>query len=325
MLPRLRTVGRRGFTLVELLVVIAIIGILIALLLPAVQAAREAARRSECTNKLKQIGLGLHNYADVQKAFPIGCRNDTAGGWAISWWVPLMPFVEQAPTYDKWPQNLIHCGYVDGQAAIGPLVNGQVFNFMLCPSSPLPPLGPARGNAPLGVCVPNYVGIAGAVGAVHTAGTPTADAVVTSGHGPFSIRGVFMQIKSTRFADMTDGTSNTLMVGEQSDWVRNTDGTKVDMRSSGGTYGYGFCMGTAAATAGAERQFNLTTINYPVGYKINSFVGDMSSNTPIQAAHPGGANALLGDGSVRFLSNSLSQVTLNQLAVRDDGQVLAEF
>lgn len=91
----------RGFTLIELLVVIAIIAILIALLLPAVQQAREAARRTQCKNNLKQIGLALHNYSDVFGSFPIGVNSSFPGGWGVSFWVGLLPYVEQGNVYSQ--------------------------------------------------------------------------------------------------------------------------------------------------------------------------------------------------------------------------------
>jgi prepilin-type N-terminal cleavage/methylation domain-containing protein len=94
---------RLGFTLVELLVVIAIIGILVALLLPAIQAAREAARRSQCGNNLKQIGIALQNYHDTYKRFPIGARNGIGNNWGASFYVGLLPFMEQQSLFERWP------------------------------------------------------------------------------------------------------------------------------------------------------------------------------------------------------------------------------
>ena len=97
--------ARRGFTLVELLVVIAIIGILVALLLPAVQAAREAARRTQCTNNLKQLGLAVHNYENTNKELPPGGLTPTGGSYGHSWWVRILPYIEQGNVYDKFDQR----------------------------------------------------------------------------------------------------------------------------------------------------------------------------------------------------------------------------
>ncbi len=114
---------QRGFTLIELLVVIAIIAILIALLLPAVQQAREAARRTQCKNNLKQIGLSLHNYHDVYNSFPNGTVSTSAGNWGISWWARVLPYVDQAPLYNQriinWnSEALIRAGRTGEQATI---------------------------------------------------------------------------------------------------------------------------------------------------------------------------------------------------------------
>ena len=110
-------VGRwRGFTLIELLVVIAIIAVLIALLLPAVQQAREAARRTQCKNNLKQMGLALHNYHDVFNKFPIGSNNTQAGGWGCPLWTAVLPYVDEAPMYNKWDfiGQANQVGWIDG-------------------------------------------------------------------------------------------------------------------------------------------------------------------------------------------------------------------
>src|SRR6478672_6253185 len=166
---------KRGFTLVELLVVIAIIGVLVALLLPAVQAAREAARRMQCSNHLKQIGLALQNYHDVFQSLPYGARaryvnvnNNTPANqnYGPSWLVSMLPFAEQKPLSD-----LLEAAMVSNPAALTDMTqltgrvpfhaNNQKIAWMLCPSSPLPQTEILRnGKAPTSV-VASYVGISG--------------------------------------------------------------------------------------------------------------------------------------------------------------------
>jgi prepilin-type N-terminal cleavage/methylation domain-containing protein len=148
--------GRRAvqryaaFTLVELLVVIAIIGILIALLLPAVQAAREAARRSQCTNNLKQIGLALQNYHDQNQTFPFGVR---AQGWGPSFYVGLLPYMEQTALYQKYDMIGSNNGYLAGNSYLNSVVANVRLPALKCPSSPLPllnsPLKNSMGGAKL--------------------------------------------------------------------------------------------------------------------------------------------------------------------------------
>src|SRR5947207_281778 len=132
-----RSLRRLGFTLIELLVVIAIIAVLVALLLPAVQQAREAARRSQCKNNLKQIGLALHNYLDAYTKFPIGSANTQPGGWGSPLWVAILPYIDEAPRYNKWDFNTAQTGWIDGNANNGALVNGKKMGKWFCPSSPL--------------------------------------------------------------------------------------------------------------------------------------------------------------------------------------------
>ncbi len=151
---------RRGFTLIELLVVIAIIAVLVALLLPAVQQAREAARRAQCKNNLKQIGLALATYEETARAFPIGCNSTPANGWGVSFWVGLTPNLDMLTVYERFQFQGINPGQsgVNGGVAFsdaspgytgagantagnvnGQLVTGKIFPVFACPSSPLPP------------------------------------------------------------------------------------------------------------------------------------------------------------------------------------------
>ena len=144
----------RGFTLVELLVVITIIGILIALLLPAVQAAREAARRLQCANNLKQVGLALLLHEEAKSEFPAG---GVAQPGSHSWWVPTLPYIEQKNISDRY--NL-PAGWTEQENHY--LVDKVQFSFMYCPSSTLPPLAVGGGGSPASLMRPTYAGVAGA-------------------------------------------------------------------------------------------------------------------------------------------------------------------
>lgn len=323
----------KGFTLIELLVVIAIIAILIALLLPAVQQAREAARRTQCKNNLKQMGLAIHNYHDVFLGFPLGCSSTgVAGGWGNSMWVGLLPYIEQAPMYNRWDMTSAHTGWVDVNANNGALINGRSIPMFACPSSPMPTFGAPRGNAPQGVQVPNYAGNAGATGLI---GTFLETRVASNGNGTFSRGGFFVQGSMegwTKMASMTDGTSNVICIAEQSDWCTDTTtGARYDCRSSGGGGpGYGWSMGQGNWGFASDRQHGLSTTTYQPGTKRTNGrpagVGpDLGANFPFQSAHTGGLQVLLGDGAVRFISDNVNFPTFQMLVTRDDGGVLGEF
>jgi prepilin-type N-terminal cleavage/methylation domain-containing protein len=191
---------RRAFTLVELLVVIAIIGVLVALLLPAVQAAREAARRMQCSNHLKQIGLALQNYHDTFQSLPFGARaryvstgnsgtgaNPTGQWWGPSWYVGILPFCEQKPLADQIEQSSTEVGasLTDTQVnntkpRVPQLARDQKIAWMMCPSSPLPQTELLKGQttpAQFTCVVPSYVGISGAT---NHGGPSLANAITTS-------------------------------------------------------------------------------------------------------------------------------------------------
>ncbi|MEZ6114021.1 MAG: DUF1559 domain-containing protein [Pirellulaceae bacterium] len=330
-----------GFTLVELLVVIAIIGVLVAMLLPAVQAAREAARRSSCSNKLKQLGLALHNYHDTYKQMPFGVRpGGFNGGWGTSFYVRILPYIEQTALADNWPWTEKQAygvydrdeGYTAGNANLqGTPVN--ILNMQLevldCPSSPLDDFNTGT-NA---VHMASYVGIAGAVeptgryvpqrqGGCCSCCSTVGAAGQASGLTSWS--GMLVPNKTVKFADCTDGTSNTMLVGETSDWALQ-NGVKKHIDPS---WPHGWPMGAGSTTiqqgvttAQSERFFNLTSIRYPVGTKNYDLpgVGDNHGpNNPLISAHPGGAQMCLTDASVRFLTEQTDLETLKALADRDD-------
>jgi prepilin-type N-terminal cleavage/methylation domain-containing protein/prepilin-type processing-associated H-X9-DG protein len=250
---------RGGFTLVELLVVIAIIGVLVALLLPAVQAAREAARRMQCGNNVKQLCLGLQNYHDTFLYLPYGARVRTrptaynSATYGASWLCATLPFCEQRPLFDKIAAadagNNQH--YAQGNGTSNPPQGprGQAHNakikYMLCPSSPLPETQRLPSNCTL--VVPSYVGIMGGarewfnnsqthVNSVHdTRGVagPYGGTIANSGRGAFG-NGMLPLNDSLTFAACTDGTANCMIVGEVSDWYYRNNGTRENPAMSVG-------------------------------------------------------------------------------------------
>ena len=334
----------RAFTLVELLVVIAIIGVLVALLLPAVQAAREAARRSQCSNNLKQLGLGLHNYHDTYNTFPMGARTGGwNGGWGTSFYVRLLPFVEQRPLYDMWPFTE-RGAYSRNEGYRGNIIGNPVDirNLMIptfrCPSSPLPEFQGADGM------LASYSGIAGAVEATGRyiprrqrpccsccggASFGNSNDGLTSGSGML-VGGSTIALK---FRDCTDGTSNVMIIGEMSNWMIDTDGSF----KLGSSSRHGWPMGcgsnatvtnVSTSSMGDGRWFNLNSIRYPVGtrtYQLPGVADNWGPNNPLVSAHPGGVMILLTDGSVRFLSETTNLEVLKIIADRDTGLPVQEF
>lgn len=323
------TEKRRAFTLIELLVVIAIIAILIALLLPAVQQAREAARRSSCRNNLKQIGLALHNYHDAHRTFPAG----GFGVFSYSWWVAILPQMEQSTVTNRMV-TANYAGYSGGPNKT--VLENWAPSILWCPSSPLPQFC-IRDGVYATSC---YVGIAGASASATSATDPTGqNRCVSNSVGYACENGILIANASVKLRDITDGTTNTIVVGEQSNWGINASGQNVDIRGSGE---WGTWMGPGAQgrpnkpISGELYPFsanpwarNMTTVRYNIdnvtelpGNGGNSRDG---SNNAIQSIHAGGAFVLRADGGVRFLSSSLDQSTLIHLAIRDDGKILGEF
>ena len=320
-------IKRVGFTLVELLVVITIIGILVSLLLPAVQAAREAARRLQCQNNLKQIGLALLNYEQTNGALPPGGLT-IPNGIGFSWWIRILPFIEAGNVYDRFDQKYIYAGFL--AYAANPnhdLLQRMQFSFMSCPSSSLPTFGLSGSTwADAYVQSATYAGIAGAaydpVDSKRKNKSMTSPAI----NGVVSWNGALFENGCVRLADITDGTSNTIVVGEQSDWLAPT----TSPASPGQPYMIGDCRsdcfhGFPMGPAGDDRTFNVTSVRHPLNTKDTTAFGvpyNCGPNTPIQSAHPGGAHVLCVDGSVQFAGESLSINVLHNLADRADGQVI---
>jgi prepilin-type N-terminal cleavage/methylation domain-containing protein/prepilin-type processing-associated H-X9-DG protein len=329
-----------GFTLVELLVVITIIGILIALLLPAVQAAREAARRSQCLNNLKQLGLALHNHHDIKQKFPPGTPPDTdpwkASGTAdanygSNWKIQILPFIEQTGLYNKW-QFYGGSGYYNAQNL------ALLYNYMIsvyrCPSTVFPDFSTRAHHG----MYTSYTAVAGSVTDISPAAYTVSPSNIVSDHG---ILGYKSQVK---MAEITDGTSNTILVGEQSNHLRDANNDII----LGSSYGSGPNVIPITAqgpdnwaigcpVSGTYEYYNITTVRYSInqigfaanpsggGYNPGGGVCDnVCNNIPLSSLHPGGCNLLFADGSVRFWSNSVDLQALFYAACRDDGRVFTQ-
>ncbi len=321
--------ARRGFTLIELLVVIAIIAILIGLLLPAVQKVREAAARSKCSNNLKQIGIALHAYHDTNNKLPPGCTSDVApygtsgGGWGSSWKVYILPQIEQGPLFQRW-QFTGNSGYTNTNNRA--LINQLTIPTYRCPSSPMPDFYAAAINGGTTPMFTSYTGVAGS-----TLDTPLASPSCCGGAGSqVSAKGCLFASSGVTLVSITDGTSNTLLVGEQSDHLRDANGNPTMNGnyplSSQGQHGWTMGAGNGnVGTAYTERTFNCTTTRWEInrrGLGDNAANGtnlNLGTNIPFSSAHTGGANMLFADGSVSFLRSSTQLATLQRLSSRDDG------
>jgi len=327
---------RRGFTLIELLVVIAIIAILVALLLPAVQQARESARRTQCKSNLKQLGLALQNYHDVHSTFPIG---EGYGGTVSNsgtnqalvrapWTILSLPYLEQNATYQSFEfSSQFRSLFTEGPASTTKNYIGstQVVPVYHCPSF----------SAPDGLHT-NYLGVSGGGTAFWASGGLPGRALWNNG--------TLYLNSSTRMRDLTDGSSNTVVVGE----TKYQIGPRARANS---LERFGWASSVRISDGSTSSGVLAAVTDVP----MNAFKGDGNSadtvwtdNSPgtlpngigtvngtaarwnlqgrtFSSAHTGGAHFALGDGSVRFISENVNLVTMRNLAIRNDGEVLGEF
>ncbi|WP_425396421.1 DUF1559 domain-containing protein [Aeoliella sp.] len=332
-----------GFTLVELLVVIAIIGILVALLLPAVQAAREAARRTQCVNNLKQLGLALHNHLTAHETFPTGGHKCEIRGFFDS----VIPYVEDEVLFDQLVKTGNRwAGYGTPGTQNAALLQAWSPNYLWCPSSSLPKriiLDEDNLN-PLyeGHVLPMYVAISGATD--NNPNSAEFRAVVPVQRGLLSRNGLFYADSMMKPKRITDGLSNTMAMGEQSAWgfEQNNPEKQRDIRSSatGGVFasscdgqmsGHGVDPVPLDDVRGTDVfLYNMTTLRYPINNTDwlsvrqagKSHFGEF--NKSINSDHPGGVNVLIADGSVRFLNEDTTIDTLRRLGCRFDGLVINE-
>ncbi len=316
---------RNGFTLIELLVVIAIIAILIALLLPAVQQAREAARRTTCRNKMKQLGLALHNYHDVFNTFPSGgialsmprpgvcpCP-DGPGNNGLSWSVMILPYLEEANRYQLWDPNVATRSYQTwplGDPRVGNDSQWVLSNpHYQCPSDP---------GAGAGINNINYLGVQGG------GEEPICRGSAQSNFNGLYNNGIMYLNSRTRIGDVTDGTTNVFLVGE-SKYAITPQGSR-----NASVIGWGSSTRIDSSChpgvlAAARLQIN--SIPGSGGSRMgwgNRDARDFSSSL-FGSFHIGGCHMTMSDGSVHFFSENMDLTVYRQLGVRDDGSPLGGF
>ncbi len=346
---------RRAFTLVELLVVIAIIGILVALLLPAIQAAREAARRTQCINNLKQLGIALQNHHDTYNRLPPGGSCDRppfgnfqGGGnhWGGSWLARILPYVEGGAVYEEIDFTSGSSGW--GNQTSGRAIANVVIPSFACPSSPLPRRAAGSPPGSQNAMTATYVGISGAVDGLIEGFNETrtnqggGSAGCCSG-GIVSGGGVLFPFSQVRYSDITDGTSNVMAVSEHGDYLITLNDSRVPWASG---HRHGFLIGAHGDggnrqppnyfPGGDARTFNQTTVRWPINQKSGwpnspgncgalGVCDNIGNNIPLNSAHPGGVAVLLCDGAVRFVGQDISLDLLGRLVTRDAGLPLEQF
>jgi prepilin-type N-terminal cleavage/methylation domain-containing protein/prepilin-type processing-associated H-X9-DG protein len=303
-------VDRRAFTLVELLVVIAIIGVLVSLLLPAVQAAREAARRMQCTNNLKQLGLALHNFHDTHRKFPLSNPLITRSSDGLSfvqypWQLQILPYLEASNLYDQWNHEL---GFAEGTNRL--LLTTPVSVYK-CPSTPTPLI--ARFQPPSPALSADHAALAGAE---YEASVVEYMPILNVPRPPMTpdmprLDGILNHVEHRRMRDVLDGLSNTILLVEATGMP-----TRFNRRLPAGLSNPAFghignwnrSLLIRVSQDGAALQGGNCLVNCTNHVGVNLF-----------SFHPGGANVALGDGSVRFIPETVSMETIFRLAARADG------
>ncbi|QDT54749.1 Type II secretion system protein G precursor [Caulifigura coniformis] len=333
---------KRGFTLIELLVVIAIIAILIALLLPAVQQAREAARRSQCKNNLKQFGLALHNYHDTFGVFPYASTFSDAdatnpvpstylrGNPSSTWFRAVLPYIDQAPLFNQLDPNR---SVNDATAGVGGVINrnliaSRFFEVATCPSSPLARTGKtASGGNFSDVSVPTQEGMYRPVGGPmrNDGGAKdcnnqafcwkTNPTDINAGWSyPYrnasGTRGMFARgVQRISIAHVTDGTTNTFLLGE----------SKPHFNQFGSAWAHNVPMSLFHLKLNSSF---LRTLELNMGAGTGTTVS-WQDGTGHASYHTGGAHFVMADGSVQFISENIDYVTYCNLGDRTDGQAVS--
>ncbi len=350
------TTKRKAFTLVELLVVIAIIGVLVALLLPAIQAAREAARRMSCQNNLKQLGLSCLNYESARKAFPMGSTiaNTTGQPNGLSWLVTVMPYIEQGNTSSMIDQRIEKYRSenqgkdpdVQDQSIFGDLNSAAVANYQ-CPSDTPSELVDSLNRERLAA---SYAGVAGSAGSRAPDSSQASrdnfgfHGSKTGSLGPINYDGMLYMGSKVRPKDVIDGTSNTLLAGERwyslrawtvgGYWTQGeTSGftTKPPSGPRDGQYGFAFknvdrryAINASLDSVGYYALHNSQNETRPVSPAPPNAQLTMATNDLLFGSfHSGGANFVNADGSVHFLSDDLDGIIYEGLASKNGQETVS--
>jgi prepilin-type N-terminal cleavage/methylation domain-containing protein/prepilin-type processing-associated H-X9-DG protein len=329
---------RRAFTLIELLVVIAIIAILIGILLPAVQKIREAAARMQCQNNLKQLGLAMHTYHETEGSLPTGGTiypGPNKGTYKIGWAGFILPYIEennrlvaaQAAARESFVSNVGNCAIRTSKMYQNPVFSTPIKTYV-CPSSELGSLS-SDSSAYNSASGPQYSSKEAALHYRAVGGSTTVALVPGSGDGgdgAWSNSGVIYPSSQTRLSDITDGTSNTLLIGETSSALgRSSPPTKGFSGIEPWTWGFYFygtppSPGIPMDQSAGWLMIDHKIVAWPIGY-----TGQVEVNqTPFTSNHTGGANLLFCDGSVHFLTKDTALDTLQALATRSHNEVVAQ-
>jgi prepilin-type N-terminal cleavage/methylation domain-containing protein/prepilin-type processing-associated H-X9-DG protein len=309
---------RRGFTLIELLVVIAIIAILIGLLVPAVQKVRDAAARTQCQNNLKQWGLAAHNYHNSLRKFPPGINRNAPDPRRFNWIIALQDYLEESTITKKWDFNNFNNNYLDLTSGTrgGPNTPiGLTFNILTCPSDAMPnPAVDNVQNPPDWWALNTYCACAGTIS--YPNGSQSRDGLFYYNHQPF------------RIDDISDGTSNTLLIAERYHGDPVYDGSPyVSDRL------YFWAWARYSSNAGDVLFGTGVAINFklPANFDSTAFTNAQRNLMIAQrrsnagSGHTGGANFCFADGSVHFLADSISPVTYQAMGTRAGGEVVGEY